>query len=184
MRGPNATVGNRVARIPKCEFFKFYFRVFSSIVNTPLRKNHIIKPLVTCQFSGTCLQSQKFVESVNRFCQQSGQLWKLISLVLFGFRSSYIYSFERVFSQLFNDVYGICLIFGSKDIGQNIRKKCANPSNFCFLGPELPRLSRTEGSIYVKKNTGSPLFLASTNLSAHACPTRTTFFNFYGHVYF
>jgi hypothetical protein len=64
-----------------------------------------MKPLVTCQFSGTCLQNQKFVESVSLLWLRHGQLWKVISRVPFGFCLAYIYSFERFFSQLFNGIY-------------------------------------------------------------------------------
>jgi hypothetical protein len=47
------------------------------------------------RFPNMGVQSQNFVEMVSRFCQQSGSFRILFS----------IYSFERFFSQLFNDVY-------------------------------------------------------------------------------
>jgi hypothetical protein len=90
-----------------------------------------MKPLVTCQFSGTCLRSQKFVESLNRFYQQSGQLWKQIARVLFGFRSAYIYTHLKGFLVSFLMMYmENCLIFDSKDIGQQYWKKVCKSFKF------------------------------------------------------
>jgi hypothetical protein len=66
------------------------------------------------------VQCQNFVEIVSRFCQQSGQLWKLISRVLFGFCSAYLYSFERFFSQLFNDVYCFFISFAVFRLQKNM----------------------------------------------------------------
>jgi hypothetical protein len=66
----------------------FRFSVQQSIPQ--LRKNHIIKHLVTPQFSGTCLQSQNFGEIQGSFRLRHGQFWKQISRVLFGFYSAYI----------------------------------------------------------------------------------------------
>jgi hypothetical protein len=71
----------------------FRFLVHQSIPQ--LRKSHTMKPLVTCQFSGTCPQSENFGESVSLLWLRDGQLWKQISRVLFGLCSAYIYSLER-----------------------------------------------------------------------------------------
>jgi hypothetical protein len=75
--------------------------------------------LVTCQFSGTCLQN--FVEFDILFSLQHSQLWKQISRVLFRFCSAYIYSFERFFSQLSNDVDPEKFVPGYNKL-KNVRK--------------------------------------------------------------
>jgi hypothetical protein len=81
------------------------FRFFIQQSIPQLRKSHTRKPLVTCHFPGTCFQSWNFIENLDLFSQQIGRLSSQISPVLLGFYSAYIYSFERFFDQLFNDVY-------------------------------------------------------------------------------
>jgi hypothetical protein len=87
----------------------FSFLIRESIPQ--LRKSHTREPLVTCQFSGTCLQSQDIVENLALFWLWKGQFRKQISRVLFGFCSAYIYSFERFFGQLPSDVYEYFVTF-------------------------------------------------------------------------
>jgi hypothetical protein len=66
----------------------FFFLIRQSIL--PQRKSHTRKPLVSCQFSGTCPQSQNFGENlVPILWLRQGQLWSQISWVLFGFCSAY-----------------------------------------------------------------------------------------------
>ncbi len=64
-----------------------------------------MKPLVTCYFFGTCPQSQNIGGTPNLLWLRHGQLWNQISRLLFRFCSAYIYSFERFFGQLSNDVF-------------------------------------------------------------------------------
>jgi hypothetical protein len=101
----HVTVGRRVVINPGSDSFKSCFWVFCLIVNAPTKKTPKYKTPGCLRFPSMGLQSQNLVEIVSRFCQRSGQLWKLISQVLLEFSSAYIYSFERFFSQLFNDVY-------------------------------------------------------------------------------
>jgi hypothetical protein len=67
--------------------------------------------LVAPHFSGTGLQSENFRENVSFSWLRVDQLWKKISRVLFGFCSTYIYSLERVFSQLFRNGLEYFVIF-------------------------------------------------------------------------
>ncbi len=99
------TVGNREAKNPKSDSSKFCFRTFFRYSVPQLRKNHNMKPLVFPHFSPTGLQSQIFGGTPSLLWLRKGQLWKQISRVLFRFCSTYIYLFERFFSQLFNYVY-------------------------------------------------------------------------------
>jgi hypothetical protein len=73
----------------KSDSSKSCFWVFYSITNTPNKKTPKYKIPGYPRFPDMGLQSQIFVEIVRRFCQQSGQLWKQISWVLFGFRSAH-----------------------------------------------------------------------------------------------
>jgi hypothetical protein len=87
------------------------FRFFIQKSIPQLRKSHTRKPFVTCHFPGTCLQSKNFGENLDLFSQQSGQLSSQKSPLLLGICSAYIYSFERFFSQVFNDVYDYFVSF-------------------------------------------------------------------------
>jgi hypothetical protein len=57
----------------------FIFEIFVRWSIPQLRKNHNIKHLVTCQFSGTGLQSENFGGAANLLLLWKGQLWKQIS---------------------------------------------------------------------------------------------------------
>ncbi len=100
--------------------FVFSFYIRQSIPQ--LRKSHTMKPLVTCQFSGACLQSQNFVENLALFWLLKGQLRKQISRILLGFCSAHIYSFERFFGQLFNGIYDYFVIFAVIELGEQMQK--------------------------------------------------------------
>jgi hypothetical protein len=96
--------------IENCFNFKVFiinhvFELFCRLSIRQLRKNHNRKPLVTCQFSGTCLQSQNFGGTSNLLWLLKGQLWSQISRVLLVICSAYIYSLERFFGQLFIDAF-------------------------------------------------------------------------------
>jgi hypothetical protein len=105
------TVSRRVVINPESDSSKFCFWVFCWIVNTPTKKTPKYWTPGYPRFPSMGLQSQNFGENVIFFWLWNGQLWKLISRVLFGFCSAYIYTFERFFSQLFNGVYDIFVSF-------------------------------------------------------------------------
>ncbi len=84
------TVGNRVVISPRNDSSKLCFLVFFWQSIPQLRKNHTMKPLVTCQFFGTCCQSQNFGGTPNLLWLWKGHLWNQISRVLFRFCSAYI----------------------------------------------------------------------------------------------
>jgi hypothetical protein len=77
-----------------------------------------MKLLVTCHFSGTCLQSENFrnFKSLGLFWLRNGQLWKQISRVRFGFCSTYIYSFVS-FSMVYITILSLLQFL-------NYRTKC------------------------------------------------------------
>jgi hypothetical protein len=81
-----------------------------------------MEPLVTCQFSGTCLQSQNFGENLDLFWLWNDQFRKQISRVLFGICSAYIYSFDRFFGLLSSDVYEYFVTFAVFELEERMQK--------------------------------------------------------------
>jgi hypothetical protein len=116
-------VSRRVVKSPRSDSPKFCFRDFCSIINTPIKKKTQHKTPWHPLFSSTCLQSQNFIKNTGHFRRRKGQLWDQISPVLFKFVSAYIYSFERFFCQLFNDVFEIWIQILVFEIRAKMQKK-------------------------------------------------------------
>jgi hypothetical protein len=102
-----ATVGNRVVKIQKVILPNYVFELFFLIINTPTKKKPQKEPPCYLPLFGTRPQSENFRKTVSRSGLRKGRLWRQISRVLFGFCSAYIYPFERIFSQLFKNVFKI-----------------------------------------------------------------------------
>jgi len=92
-------------KFQKVIFPNHVFRVLIRWSIPQLGKNHNIKPFIASHFSGTDLQIVNFEEKVGLLWLREGQFLNQISRVLFGFCSAYIYSFERFFCQLFNNMF-------------------------------------------------------------------------------
>jgi hypothetical protein len=72
--GPTAQWAEGWTLIKKNILLNYVFWVFSSIVNTPIKKNHSKKTLEAPQFLGMDLQSENFGEKVDFFRRQKGRL--------------------------------------------------------------------------------------------------------------
>jgi hypothetical protein len=115
------------------------FQLFIQQSIPQLRKSQNRKPLVVPHFFGTGLQSQNFREFDILFSLRKGQLWTPISRLLLGFCSAYIYSFERFFSQLFNNGLEICQFSSFFVIDENVGKRVNKYRFSKFLGPALKK---------------------------------------------
>jgi hypothetical protein len=111
------------------------FSIFVRYFIPQLRIKLNMKPVVILHFSG--LQSENFGESVSLFWLWKCQLWMLISRVLLGFCSAYIYSFERFFSQLFNGVHGNLPFSSFLVIDENVKKIGKKHINLKLFGLAL-----------------------------------------------
>ncbi len=126
----NRTVSRRVVINPESDSSKFCFWVFCWIVNTPTKKTPKYWTPGYPRFPSMGLQSQNFGENVIFFWLWNGQLWKLISRILFGFCSAYIYTFER-FLVSFSMMYMIFLsVLQFSAYRRKCRKECEKNTKF------------------------------------------------------
>ncbi len=120
---------------------------------------------------------------------RKGQLWKPITRVLFGFYSTCIYSFERFFSQLSNDVCLIvsdwfCQICSFWKIYQKVTKNMKKSKKPNFDGPAKKKYYEPWGSD-MKNNVLQGLLFSTKKISAaRSCHRRTKFSNLWWHACF
>ncbi len=134
-----------------------------------------MEPLVTPQFSGTCLPSQNFGEKLGRFRLRNCQLLRQISRVLFGFCSAYIYSFERFFSQLFNGIHDYFVTFTIFEIEEKMQKNLWKYTEFITLMDPQKFLRGSPYLGYGHIIREGPLFPTIKNRVTPGHPHRTKF---------
>jgi hypothetical protein len=104
----------------------FTFGLFSTVGNWVVKSaksdNQNIRPLVTCLFSDTLVQSQNFRKSVSLFGLRKGQLRKQISRVLLRFYFAYILVRNVFLSAFQKCLQNFQLIYNIKVTGKNVWK--------------------------------------------------------------